>query len=111
MSEGEAIGCEYNPSILHPPTNMDPDGPVAKVQAMLGRKMRLDLKDERWVEGVFTAFDKFGNFVLTTAKEHFREQIRNLQMVIVPLDYVTGAQIGPVSETTETATPEEPEED
>jgi small nuclear ribonucleoprotein (snRNP)-like protein len=98
-SQEDSRPCEYNSAILHPPEITDPDGPVAKVHALLGRRMHLTLKDERWVEGNFTAFDKFGNFVLTSAEEHFRDQTRKMQMVIVPLHYVTGVQIGPVVET------------
>ncbi|OHT04908.1 hypothetical protein TRFO_27530 [Tritrichomonas foetus] len=46
------------------------------------------MKDDRHVTGTFTAFDKFGNFVLTSATEFFREEERKMQMMIVPLDFV-----------------------
>jgi small nuclear ribonucleoprotein (snRNP)-like protein len=83
----------YDPSILHDPVNVDPDGPIAKVQAMLRKKMRLSLRDERVVEGTFTAFDKFGNFVLTDAVETFREYQRFMTMVIIPLSYVEQVEL------------------
>jgi small nuclear ribonucleoprotein (snRNP)-like protein len=83
----------YDPSILHDPVNVDPDGPVAKVQAMLRKRMRLSLRDERVVEGAFTAFDKFGNFVLTDAVETFREYLRTMTMVIIPLSYVERVEL------------------
>jgi small nuclear ribonucleoprotein (snRNP)-like protein len=83
----------YDPSILHDPVNVDPDGPIAKVQAMLRRTMRLSLRDGRVVEGKFTAFDKFGNFVLTDAHETFRESKRPMTMVIIPLNYVEKVEL------------------
>ena len=78
----------YDPSILHDPVDYPADGPIAKVIGLLEKTLRLGLKDERQVVGVFTAFDKFGNIVLTKAYETFRESKRKMSMVIVPLDYV-----------------------
>lgn len=51
--------------------------------------LRLETKDGRIFVGVFTAFDKFGNFVLTNAEELFRDEVRKMKMVIVPLSFVT----------------------
>jgi small nuclear ribonucleoprotein (snRNP)-like protein len=84
----------YDPSILHEPVNVDPNGPIAKVQAMLRTTMRLSLNDGRVVEGVFAAFDKFGNFVLTDAEEKFLASTRALAMVIVPLNYIERVELG-----------------
>ena len=80
---------EYDPSILHMPEN--PTGDVLTVMNMVKEEvqLRLDLKDERVYTGSFAAFDKFGNFVLTGAKEYFRDEIREMPTVIIPLDFVT----------------------
>ena len=79
----------YDASILHDPVDYAPDGPIAKVKALLEKKLKLSLKDERIVEGSFSAFDKFGNMVLNDVEESFREEKRSMGMLIVPLDYVT----------------------
>lgn len=92
--------CEYSPAILHTPENMT--GPVAEVNGLLNSQLRLELNDERTIIGIFTAFDKFGNFVLTTATEYFRDQTRKMQMVIVPLNFVVKVSSRP-------APPPEPE--
>ena len=84
---------KYDPSILHDPVDYPPDGPIAKVIGLLEKTLRLCLKDERQVIGKFTAFDKFGNIVLTEANEIFREKPRKLPMVIVPLDYVVKLEL------------------
>jgi small nuclear ribonucleoprotein (snRNP)-like protein len=84
----------YDPSILHDPVDVDPDGPVARVLALLRRTLRLTLNDERVFSGCFTAYDKFGNFVLTNADEHFRGQVRHMKMVIIPLDHVVQIEAG-----------------
>lgn len=76
-------GYEYIPSILHMPEN--PTGPVKDVINLLNTQLRLELNDGRVYVGTFTAFDKFGNFVLTSAVEYFRDQERKMHMVIVPL--------------------------
>jgi small nuclear ribonucleoprotein (snRNP)-like protein len=84
----------YNSAILHEPVNIDPDGPVARVKALLAKKIRLSLQDGRVLIGNFSAYDKFGNFVLTDADEFFGDLKRELPMVIVPLTYVSAAEIG-----------------
>jgi small nuclear ribonucleoprotein (snRNP)-like protein len=85
-------GAFYHPSILHDPVDVDPDGPVARVISLLRRKLKIAIKDDRVFLGTFTAYDKFGNFVLTDTEEFFRDQIRKIPMVIVPLDYVTAIE-------------------
>jgi small nuclear ribonucleoprotein (snRNP)-like protein len=101
--------CEYDPSILHEPVDVDPDGPIPKVKALLEKKLKLSLKDGRTVEGNFAAFDKFANFVITTATERFRTQTRQIPMVIVPLDYALGVEVlEEPAEPAEPAVPEEP---
>jgi len=75
--------CEYHPQILHNPENSE--GAILAVKDMLNYLLKLEITDGRIYEGVFTAFDKFGNFVLTDSKEMFRDQIRPMPMVIVPL--------------------------
>jgi small nuclear ribonucleoprotein (snRNP)-like protein len=92
-SPGESAG--YHSSILHDPVDVDDSGPVAQGIALLRRKLRLSLKDDRVFVGTFTAFDKFGNFVLTDAEESFRDQIRKMPMVIIPLNYVETIDAGP----------------
>jgi small nuclear ribonucleoprotein (snRNP)-like protein len=81
----------YDSSILHEPANIDANGPVGKVKALLLKRLRLHLQDGRILIGVFSAYDKFGNFVLTDAEEHYGEQRRQMSMVIVPLSYLTAA--------------------
>ena len=79
----------YHSDILHDPVDYDPNGPVAKVISLLEKTLRVEFKDKRVVVGIFTAFDKFGNMVLTECKETFEGQPeRSLPMVIVPLDYM-----------------------
>lgn len=79
----------YDPAILHQPVDYDPNGPIAKVIGLLHKTLKATLKDKRVVEGIFTAFDKFGNMVLTSCKEQFEGQPqRKLPMVILPLDYL-----------------------
>ncbi|KAH0789899.1 Sm protein [Histomonas meleagridis] len=89
MSSDNASGNEYDPSILHMPEN--PTGDVLAVANMIKEEvqLRLELKDDRVYTGSFAAFDKFGNFVLTGAKEYFRDEIREMPTVIIPLDFVT----------------------
>jgi small nuclear ribonucleoprotein (snRNP)-like protein len=83
----------YHPSILHEPTHIDPDGPVAKVKALLLKKLRLRLADTRIVIGVFSAYDKPGHIVLTDAEETYQDQQRAVPMVIVPLTYVRELEV------------------
>ena len=94
MSSESTTGCEYIPEILHMPEN--PQGPVKEVIGLLNSQLKLTLNDERIYIGKFTAFDKFGNFVLTDAVESFREETREMQMVIVPLKYVTSVATRPL---------------
>ncbi|EAX99189.1 Sm protein [Trichomonas vaginalis G3] len=89
-------GCEYIPSILHLPEH--PTGAVKEVMDLLNTQLRLELNDERVYVGTFTAFDKFGNFVLTKADEYFRDQIRPMHMVIVPLSSVVKIHTRPIPE-------------
>ena len=79
----------YDESILHQPK--DPKNEVLDVYNLVQNEviLRLEVKDERVFIGEFTAFDKFGNFVLTNAKELFRDEERKMKMVIIPLDFVT----------------------
>ena len=90
--------CEYNQKILHLPT--DPKGSVLEVYNLIQQKvtLKLELKDGRVVIGTFTAFDKFGNFAITNAVEEFRDEKRNMQMVIVPLDYIVKLYSGKPNE-------------
>ena len=99
MSSQTTIPCEYVPEILHMPNN--PEGPVKEVMDLLNSQLKLSLSDERTYIGTFTAFDKFGNFVLTNATEYFREEKREMQMVIVPLTYVTAVATRPLPERPE----------
>ena len=96
MSETEVKQlCEYDPSILHKPEKLE--GPVLEVSKLVDDKvqLKLELKDERTIIGTFTAFDKFGNFALANATEHFRDQKREIPMVIVPIDYVVKVSMKP----------------
>lgn len=77
---------EYDPKILHMPEN--PTGPVAEVIKLLDYILKIEIDDERVYIGTFTAFDKFGNIVLTDVTEYFRDQERNMNMVIIPLGSV-----------------------
>jgi small nuclear ribonucleoprotein (snRNP)-like protein len=83
----------YDRTILHGPTNIAPDGPVGRTKSLLSRKFRLTLQDERVLLGTFSAFDKFGNIVLTEVVEGFGELKRTMPMVIVPLSYCTAGEI------------------
>jgi small nuclear ribonucleoprotein (snRNP)-like protein len=92
----------YDASILHQPADVDPSGPVARVMALLRKKLRLALKDGRTFVGTFTGYDKFGNFVLTEAEEFFRNKIRRIPMAIIPLNSITAAEVErepPIEET------------
>ena len=94
MSSDSAKGCEYIPEILHLPQN--PEGAVKEVMDLLNSQLKLSLDDERTYIGKFTAFDKFGNFVLTNAVEYFREETREMQMVIVPIASVKNVATRPL---------------
>ncbi|KAK8866955.1 hypothetical protein M9Y10_009924 [Tritrichomonas musculus] len=85
----ETQSYEYDQTILHQPK--DPQGPVLEVSKLVQEKvnLKLELKDNRTVIGTFAAFDKLGNFVLSTATELFRDEKREVNMIIIPLDYVT----------------------
>lgn len=85
MSEENKIS-EYDPKILHLPSATD--GPIADVKALLNWTLKLETNDERTFIGEFIAFDKFGNFVLSDATEYFRDQTRQMNMVVVPLSFV-----------------------
>lgn len=89
MSHDQEFG--YSEQILHLPTEQT--GPIKEVIDLLGKVMKLELKDDRTYIGTFTAFDKFGNFVLKSADEYFREFQRKINIVIVPLDYVTKVSV------------------
>lgn len=80
---------EYDQKILHQPA--DPKGPVLEVSKLVQEKvsLKLELKDDRTVIGTFAAFDKLGNFVLSSATELFRDEKREVNMIIIPLDYIT----------------------
>lgn len=93
-SESTTSGCEYIPEVLHLPKN--PEGPVKEVMDLLNSQLKLSLNDGRVYIGTFTAFDKFGNFVLTSAVEEFRDEKREMQMVIVPLSSVTDVATRPL---------------
>jgi small nuclear ribonucleoprotein (snRNP)-like protein len=88
--------AEYDPSILHAPVDVDPEGPVAKVQFLLGHTLRLTMKDSRVVVGTFVAYDKFGNFVLSNAEETFETRTRPTAMVVIGLEFIAGVEVGPV---------------
>ena len=94
MAEGTKI-CEYDPKILHNPIN--PEGSVADVVSLLHWILKLNLKDERTFVGEFIAFDKFGNFVLSNAKEYFHEQTREMKMVVIPLENVVSVFKSPIT--------------
>lgn len=93
MAAVATVDSGYDPSILHDPVDYAPDSAIAKVKDLLAKTLRLSLKDERIVQGQFAAFDKFGNMVLTRVEEYFKDETREMGMLIVPLDYVTKIEV------------------
>jgi small nuclear ribonucleoprotein (snRNP)-like protein len=57
--------------------------------------MRLSLRDRRLLLGRFSAYNKFGNFVLTGVEEIFGDQKRAMPMVIARLAFITATAIDP----------------
>ena len=102
MAEETKI-CEYDPKILHAPVN--PEGSVAEVISLLHWNLKLILKDERTFTGELIAFDKFGNFVLSNVKEYFRDQKREMKMVVIPLENVVSVFKSPPIEKEEETAP------
>ena len=84
---------QYYPSILHEPRDYTAGSPIGRVKELLLSTLVLSIKDDRIIEGRFTAFDKFGNFVLCDAVETFRDSTREMRMVVVPLEWVTRVQV------------------
>ena len=80
--------ADYDPTIIHEPKDVDPNGPVAKVIKLLKQTLRLTLRDGRLFEGIFTAFDKFANIVLIDVDTYFEDIKHRAKTVIVPLDYL-----------------------
>jgi hypothetical protein len=61
----------YDATILHEPPNNDLNGPATRAKSFLSRRLRLSLKDQQVLFGTFSAYDTFGNIVLTKAEETF----------------------------------------
>jgi small nuclear ribonucleoprotein (snRNP)-like protein len=76
--------------ILHHPVDVDPSGPIDQMITLL----RISLSDVRVFLGTFTASDKLANVVFTDMEEYFRDQIRKLPMVIIPLNFVETIETG-----------------
>jgi small nuclear ribonucleoprotein (snRNP)-like protein len=56
--------------------------------------LRISLSDARVFLGTFTAYDKLENVVFTDMEEYFRDQIRKLPIVIIPLNFVETIETG-----------------
>jgi small nuclear ribonucleoprotein (snRNP)-like protein len=91
---GPGESARYHPCILHETVNVDPSGPIHQVVALLGREIRLSLKNARTLVRTFTGSDEFGNFVLTEAEKSFRDQFRKMPMVIITLSYIKTIDAG-----------------